>query len=215
MLRLLLADDHALFRYGLSNLLSETGEFCVVGEAASGPEAVRLAAALRPDVVLLDVHMPGGGGLEAVRQMRRSTPALPVLMLTVSESDADLLEAIRAGAVGYLLKNAETEELYAAIRHAAAGRAVLAPALMAKLFRHVAQAPSWQPASPLSPRETDILQLVAQDLTNREIAARLDLSENTIKTHLAHILEKLGALNRADAVSLARQNGWLKPAGPG
>lgn len=208
-LRLLLADDHSLFRRGLISLLNETGEFQVVGEAASGPEAVRQAGRLQPDLVLLDVHMPGGGGLEALRQLRAAAPALPVLMLTVSENDADLLDAIRAGAAGYLLKNAETDELFTALRRAAAGQRVLAPTLLATLFQQVAQPAAAPPASPLTPREAGILEGIAAGRTNREIAVQLQLSENTVKTHIARILQKLAVTTRAEAVSVARRNRWL------
>jgi DNA-binding NarL/FixJ family response regulator len=130
-------------------------------------------------------------------------------MLTVSDNDADLIGAIRAGARGYFLKNAETEELYAALRKAAAGQAVLDPALTDRLFRHVAQTSPLGEAAPLSFRETEILQLIATGCTNREIALRLSVSENTIKTHVAHILEKLGTTNRTEAAALAQQRGWL------
>ena len=208
-IRVLIADDHTLFRRGLVSLLNETGEFMVAGEAGNGPEAVQLAAALRPDVVLMDVHMPGGGGVEAVEQLSKTSPALPVIMLTVSDTDADLIGAIRAGAKGYFLKNAETEELYTALRKAVSGQAVLDPALTDRLFRHVAQTASPGEAAPLSFRETEILQLIAAGCTNREIAIRLSVSENTIKTHVARILEKLSTTNRTEAAALARQRGWL------
>jgi DNA-binding NarL/FixJ family response regulator len=208
-IRVLIADDHTLFRRGLVSLLNETGEFVVAGEAGNGPEAVQLAAALGPDVVLMDVHMPGGGGVEAVEQLSKTSPSLPVIMLTVSDNDADLIGAIRAGARGYFLKNAETEELYAALRKAAAGQAVLDPALTDRLFRHVAQTSPLGEAAPLSFRETEILQLIAAGCTNREIAIRLSVSENTIKTHVARILEKLGTTNRTEAAALARQRRWL------
>ena len=207
MLRVLIADDHTLFRRGLAGLLNETAEFTVAGEASSGPEAVRLASELQPDIVLMDVHMPGGTGVEAVRQLREVLPTLPVVMLTVSENDADLLAAIRAGARGYFLKNVETEELFAGLRRAAAGQAVLDPSLTERLFEHVAQ-----PAvvdSPLSLRETEILRLIAANHTNREIAVKLYVSENTVKTHVARILEKLGTPTRSEAAAFAKSRGWI------
>ena len=210
MIRILLADDHTLFRRGLISLLGETGDFVVVGEAESGPDAVQHALELRPDVILMDVHMPGGSGVDAVKQLRARAPEIPVIMLTVSDSDADLLAAIRAGARGYFLKNADPAEVYAAIRQAAAGQAVLHSALTERLFQHVANAPvAAPPETPLSLRETEILGLIAQGGTNREIASQLHLSENTVKTHVARIFEKLGAPNRAEAVALARQRGWM------
>jgi|SRR3990172_3983034 len=208
-IRVLIADDHTLFRRGLVSLLNETKEFAVVGEANDGPESVRLTTRLRPDVLLMDVHMPGGGGVEAVQQLREVAPAVPVIMLTVSESDEDLLGAIRAGARGYFLKNAETEELYDGIRRAAAGEAVLDPALVERLFQHVARSGSPGADTPLSFRETEILRLVAEGFTNREVAARLSVSENTVKTHLARIFEKLGTTSRSEAAALARARGWL------
>jgi DNA-binding NarL/FixJ family response regulator len=208
LLRVLIADDHTLFRRGLANLLNETQEFTVVGEASNGPEAVRLVSELRPDVVLMDVHMPGGGGVDAVRRLRETHPALPVIMLTVSDKDADLLAAIRAGARGYFLKNVETEELYASLRHAAAGQAVLDPSVTERLFQHIAQSAGAD--SPLSLREAEILKLIAEGCTNREIAGRLVVSENTVKTHVARILEKLGTPSRSEAVALAKSRGWLQ-----
>jgi DNA-binding NarL/FixJ family response regulator len=208
-IRVLIADDHTLFRRGLVSLLNETGEFVVAGEAGSGPEAVRLASELRPDVVLMDVHMPDGGGVAAVQALSGAAPSLPVIMLTVSDDDADLVGAIRAGAKGYFLKNAETDELYAALRRAASGQTVLDPALTERLFRRVAQAASTTEAVPLSFRETEILRLIAEGLTNREIALRLSVSENTVKTHVARIFEKLGTTNRNEAAALAKQRGWL------
>ena len=213
-LRLLLADDHNLFRRGLASLLNETGEFVVAGEATSGPEAVRLAAELQPDVVLLDVHMPGGGGVEAVARLQEILPAAPVIMLTVSENDEDLFGAIRAGARGYFLKNAETETLYGALRRVAAGQSVLDPALTDKIFRHVAHSsPLGAEATPLTLREAEILGHIADGSTNREISRRLGISENTIKTHVGRILEKLGTSSRSAAVALARTRGWLPPRG--
>lgn len=207
MQRVLIADDHTLFRRGLASLLNETQEFSVIGEASSGPEAVRLADELRPDVVLMDVHMPGGEGVAAVRRLRETLPNLPVIMLTVSENDADLITAIRAGARGYFLKNVETEELFAGLRRVASGQSVVDPALIERLFQHVVQTAVAD--SPLSHREAEILKLIAAGSTNREIAAQLFVSENTIKTHVARILEKLGTTSRSEAVSRAKSHGWI------
>jgi len=213
-MRVLIADDHTLFRRGLASLLGETTDFIVVGEVSNGPEAVRLAVERRPDVVLMDVYMPGGGGVEAVRHLRAVLPDVPVLMLTVSENDADLLEAIRAGARGYLLKNAEPEELYTALRQVSAGRAVLDASLTDQVFRRLAT-PGPGADTPLSSREIEILQLVAEGRTNREIAAQLYISENTVKTHLARIFEKLKTTTRNEAVALAWARGWLSPRSGG
>ena len=211
MIRILIADDHTLFRRGLTSLLNETDEFKVVGEAGNGPEAVRLAAELRPDVVLMDIHMPGGSGIEAVRQLGETMPSLPVIMLTVSESDADLLNAIRAGARGYFLKNAETDELFTGLRLAPSGYAMLDPSLVGKLFHYLARSPAAPVGAdtPLSLRETEILRLIAEGCTNHEIAVQLSVSENTVKTHVARILEKLATTNRSEAVALARARGWI------
>jgi len=198
----------------LASLLGETTDFIVVGEVSNGPEAVRLAVERRPDVVLMDVYMPGGGGVEAVRHLRAVLPDVPVLMLTVSENDADLLEAIRAGARGYLLKNAEPEELYTALRQVSAGRAVLDASLTDQVFRRLAT-PGPGADTPLSSREIEILQLVAEGRTNREIAAQLYISENTVKTHLARIFEKLKTTTRNEAVALAWARGWLSPRSGG
>lgn len=210
-IRVLIADDHTLFRRGLASLLNETGEFQVVGEASSGPGAVRLVADLHPDVVLMDVHMPEGSGVDAVERLATVAPRVPVIMLTVSENDEDLLGAIRAGARGYFLKNAEAEDLFAAIREVSQGRAALDSSLTEVLFRHLAQASTLPPGtgSPLSLRELEILSLIAEGCTNREIAVRLTVSENTVKTHVSRILEKLGVANRSEAVLQARARGWL------
>ncbi len=190
----------------MTSLINETADFQVVGEVSSGPEAVRVALAQQPDLVLMDVHMPEGGGVEAVRQLREARPDLPVLMLTVSEKDGDLLEAIRAGARGYLLKNVDPEDLLKALRQAAVGQAVIDPALTERLFHHLQSSAA---NSSLSLRETEILQLVAEGCTNREIATRLYVSENTVKTHIARILGKLDVTTRSQAVSLAHARGWL------
>jgi len=208
-LRILIADDHTLFRRGLVSLLNETGDMIVVGEASNGVDAARLAAEVRPDAILMDVNMPGGGGVEAVRRLRDVLPAAPVIMLTVSEQDDDLLGAIRAGARGYLLKNAESDELFGAIRSIVSGQAVLTSALTLRLFDYITRTPSVSSGSPLTTREAEILRLIADGNTNREIAVQLHLSENTIKTHVARILEKLETSSRAEAVALARARGWI------
>jgi len=208
-LRILIADDHTLFRRGLVSLLNETGDMIVVGEASNGVDAARLAAEVRPDAILMDVNMPGGGGVEAVRRLRDVLPDAPVIMLTVSEQDDDLLGAIRAGARGYLLKNAESDELFGAIRSIVSGQAVLTSALTLRLFDYITRTPSVSSGSPLTTREAEILRLIADGNTNREIAVQLHLSENTIKTHVARILEKLETSSRAEAVALARARGWI------
>lgn len=207
-IRVLVADDHTLFRRGLMGLLNEQPDIQPVGEAPSGPEAVRLCAQLRPDVVLLDVHMPEGGGVEAVRALKQSIGAR-VLMLTVSEKDEDLLGAIQAGADGYLLKSAEPDQLCQAIRQVAAGQAILSPEVTARVMRVAAGARSQRAEVSLSRREGEILAALARGATTGEIAAQLVISESTVKTHVRHILEKLGASNRAEAVGRAAALGLI------
>jgi DNA-binding NarL/FixJ family response regulator len=208
MIKVLVVDDHALFRRGVVELLREQPDFSLAGEAGSGPAALELSRRVQPDVVLLDVHMPGGGGVEAVRGLKQN-PGLQVLMLTISEKNEDLLAAIEAGADGYLLKSAEPEELCRAIRQVAAGQSVLAPEVTAKVMHAAARTRSRQPPVDLSPRELEVLVELAQGTTTLEIAATLVISQNTVKTHVRHILEKLGVSNRAEAVSRATAMGLL------
>jgi len=208
MIKVLVVDDHALFRRGVVELLREQPDFSLAGEAGSGPAALELSRRVQPDVVLLDVHMPGGGGVEAVRGLKQN-PGLQVLMLTISEKNEDLLAAIEAGADGYLLKSAEPEELCRAIRQIAAGQSVLAPEVTAKVMHAAARTRSRQPPVDLSLRELEVLVELAQGATTIEIAATLVISQNTVKTHVRHILEKLGVSNRAEAVSRATAMGLL------
>lgn len=186
-IRVLMVDDHALFRRGVVELLREQPDFTLVGEASSGPEALPLSRHLKPDVVLLDVHMPGGGGVEAI-QILKQNPRLRILMLTISEKDEDLLAAIEAGADGYLLKSAEPEELCQAIRQVAAGRAILSPEVTAKVMQAAAQSRSRQPQTNLSQREHEVLAELARGATTAEVAAALVIAESTVKTHIHHIL---------------------------
>lgn len=207
-IKVLVVDDHALFRRGVVELLREQPDFSLAGEAGSGPEALKLSRQLKPDVVLLDVHMPGGGGVEAVRGLKQN-PGLRVLMLTISEKDEDLLAAIEAGADGYLLKGAEPEELCRAIRQVAAGQSVLSPEVTAKVMHHATRSWNRQPEVNLSPREREVLAQLAKGATTVEIAATLIISQNTVKTHVRHILEKLGVSNRTEAISRATAMGLL------
>lgn len=207
-IKVLVVDDHALFRRGVVELLREQPDFSLAGEAGSGPGALELSRRVQPDVVLLDVHMPGGGGVEIVRGLKQN-PGLQVLMLTISEKNEDLLAAIEAGADGYLLKSAEPEELCRAIRQVAGGQSVLSPEVTAKVMQAAARAPSRQPQVALSPREHEVLVELAQGATTVEIAATLIISQNTVKTHVRHILEKLGVSNRAEAISRATAMGLL------
>lgn len=208
-IRVLLADDHALFRRGVAELLRDQPGFQLVGEVGSGPGAVDLAKRSEPDVVLLDIHMPRGSGLDAVAPLRESG-GVKILMLTVSDKDQDLIAAIKAGADGYLLKNAEPRQLFRAIRRVAAGKSVLSPEITAKVMRWAADRPPDGEKVALSPREREVLQSLAQGKTSGEIASDLVISTSTVKTHVHHILQKLEAANRAEAVAKAATMGLLE-----
>jgi two-component system nitrate/nitrite response regulator NarL len=215
-LRLLLADDHTLFRQGLRRLLADNPRITVVGEAATADEAVRQASALRPDIVLMDLHMPGGG-IEATRQLRAALPEIHVLILTISENEDDLRAALLAGANGYLLKSSDFEQLLTSLDRLAAGQAAASPEILTKLVEQLrnGEAPAagprrrGEPRRELSEREREILALIAQGASNRQIAQQLYLSENTVRTHLAHILEKLGLENRVQAAAYALRHGLV------
>ena len=198
-IRLLIVDDHPVVRGGLRGMFAGDPNFEVVGEAGNGAEAVVRAGALRADVVLMDLRMPEMGGVEAIRRLHESAPTVRVLVLTTYDTDDDVLPAIEAGASGYLLKDAPREELMRAVRAAFRGDAVLAPSVARRLIGQVRK-----PAlEALSERELDVLRLIADGASNREVAARLFISESTVKTHLLHIYEKLGVRDRAAAVSEA------------
>ncbi|MFI7295112.1 response regulator [Streptomyces sp. NPDC050121] len=208
VLRLLLADDHAVVRAGLRALLEGEQDLEVVAEAGAGEEAVRLAAALVPDVVLMDLRFAGGGagidGIEAVRRLRAVAPDVPVVMLTSYSGRVDVVRALEAGARGYVLKAGPPEELFRAVRGAAAGALGLAADVVGEL---VAQVPTLE--RELSGREVEVVRLLADGLSNRSIAEALFLSEATVKTHLVRVYRKLGADNRAAAVSEAVRRGLL------
>jgi DNA-binding NarL/FixJ family response regulator len=198
-IRLLIVDDHPVVRDGLRGMFAGAPEFEVVGEAGNGREAVERAEALRADVVLMDLRMPEMGGVEAIQQLHKTAPAVSVLVLTTYDTDHDVLPAIEAGAIGYLLKDAPREELMRAVRAAFQGDAVLAPSVARRLLGQVRK-----PAQEgLTERELDVLRLIAGGSSNREAAAQLFISESTVKTHLLHIYEKLGVRDRASAVSEA------------
>jgi DNA-binding NarL/FixJ family response regulator len=206
-IRLLIVDDHPVVRDGLHGMFTGDPRFEVVGEAADGAEAVALAETLRPDVVLMDLRMPGVDGATAIRDMaERGVPAR-VLVLTTYETDRDVLPAIEAGATGYLLKDATQGELFRAVEAAARGEAVLSPSVATRLLGQV-RAPATEP---LSQRELEVLQLVARGATNREAARRLFISEASVKAHLLHIYAKLGVNDRAAAVATAYDRGLLTP----
>lgn len=211
VIRLVVVDDHALFRAGLISLLGEMGDIQVVGEAGDGREALEVIRRARPDIVLLDVNMPEMDGVKTVQALRSSpdTARQKILMLTISKNEADLLGAISAGADGYLLKNAEPEELHRAILLVAEGMSVLSPQVTRQVFEAVNQDGSRMPDLGLSTREMDVLVCLARGKTSGQIADELVISENTVKTHVRHILEKLEASNRAEAVSKALQMGLI------
>ncbi len=208
--RLVVVDDHALFRRGLVGLLNDMPEFEVVGEAGNGSEALEVIAALRPDIALVDVNMPVMDGIALVQALRRRKDPVRILMLTISKDDSDLLNAIRAGANGYMLKNSEPEELRQALRSVAAGQGALSPEVIGPVLNAVSHAMLDAPAALLSDRELEVLGCLSEGLTTIQIAMRLYISENTVKTHIRHILEKLEASNRTEAVGKATQLGLLK-----
>ncbi|MER6109996.1 response regulator [Streptomyces hirsutus] len=207
----LIVDDHPVVRDGLRGMFEAAPGFRVLGEAANGVEALERAAALDPDVVLMDLRMPGGSGVDAIRELARRGARAEVLVLTTYDTDSDTLPAIEAGATGYLLKDAPREELFAAVRAAAEGRTVLSPAVASRLVSAV-RAPA---AEPLSAREREVLALVARGTSNREIARELFISEATVKTHLTHLYAKLGVRDRAAAVAVAYERGILGRPGAG
>ncbi|MET7695164.1 response regulator transcription factor [Streptomyces sp. NPDC005483] len=202
---ILIVDDHPVVRFGLRGMLEAYDDLRVVGEAGSGDEAIVLAAATRPDVVLMDLRMPGTDGATATARIRQDHPGIRVLVLTTYEGDADILPAIEAGATGYLLKDTPIGTLTDAIRAAARGETVLAPPVAARLVTHV-QAPTGEQ---LTPREVQVLGLVARGLSNGEIGRELYIGEATVKTHLLRAFVKLGVNDRTAAVTVALSRGIL------
>jgi DNA-binding NarL/FixJ family response regulator len=214
-LRVLLADDHALFRAGLASLLRAWG-MEVVAEAGDGLQALEQARRVRPDLILMDIGMPRCNGLEATRLIKAELPDVKIVMVTVSEEDADLFEAIKGGAEGYLLKGMSEEEFNRALAGIAAGEPPLSRGLAAKILDELARLTREGPAGQagedeLTPREHDVLELVADGATNREIAAALHVSENTVNFHVKNILRKLHLKNRAQAAAYAIRAGLLEP----
>jgi DNA-binding NarL/FixJ family response regulator len=208
-LRVLIVDDHALFRRGLQMVLKQEPDIEVVGEAADGHEAVGKAQELMPDVILMDVRMPKRSGIEATEKIKELLPHVKILMLTISDEEADLYEAIKAGASGYLLKEISIDEVADAVRSVWAGQSRISPSMAAKLLTEFAamskRAEERQqlPAPRLTDREMEVLKLVAQGLNNRDIAKELFISENTVKNHIRNILEKLHLHSRMEAVVYA------------
>jgi DNA-binding NarL/FixJ family response regulator len=211
--RVLLVDDQALFREALATLLDVRADVEVVAEAANGEEALRAAAEVRPDVVLMDLRMPVLDGIAATRRLRAEQPDVRVIALTTFDEDDEVFAALRAGAVGYLLKDVSAARLIEAILATARGESVLQPSVAAKVVAHFAQQPAETAPTPLvdplSERELDVIRLLANGRTNREIAATLFLAEGTVKNHVTNVLAKLGARDRTQAALRARELGLL------
>ena len=218
-MKLLLADDQALVRAGLRMILETQPGFEVVGEAADGLEAVRLADELRPDVVLMDVRMPRCDGIEATAEIRRLPHSIAVLILTTYDLDAHVYDAFRAGACGFLLKNAPPQELIESVRNATSGDALVSPAITTRLVQQFVERPRPGGDTPaqvrgLTDRERDVLTLIARGLNNTEIASALFLSEATVRTHVGRIFAKAGLRDRVQAVVLAYECGLVTPGAP-
>jgi DNA-binding NarL/FixJ family response regulator len=208
-IRLLIADDHPVVRDGLRAMLATQPDMELVGEAATGTEAVTQARAMRPDVVLMDLQMPGLDGPGAIATLREQAPEVRVLVLTTYGTDADITRAVDAGATGYLLKDAPREQLFGAIRAAARGESVLSPSVATRVLGRM-RAPAEEA---LSPRELEILQAVARGLSNKDIGRQLYVSEATVKTHLLRVFSKLGVDDRTAAVTVALDRGIIRLPG--
>lgn len=215
--RVLLVDDHVLFRKGLANLLASKPWIEVVGEAGDGHEAVEKARQLMPDLILMDIQMPVCDGLRATQIIKKELPYVKIVILTVSDDDRSLFEAIKAGAQGYLLKNLEPDDLFGMLAGVVRGEAAITRVMAAKILnefavlsRRVEPVPTASPVSNLSAREREVLDLVVKGATNKEIAAQLCITENTVKNHLRNILEKLHLENRVQAAAFAVREGIIK-----
>jgi DNA-binding NarL/FixJ family response regulator len=216
-IRILVVDDHPVVREGLAAILQTQPDFEVIGEAATGLEAVRLVGSAHPDIVLLDLEMPEMDGVEALQQMRMIQPEIKALVFTAFDTDERIVGSLRAGAAGYLLKGAPREEVFNAIRVISQGGSLLGPVVVTKLLERISSANRNQASSssddllpaPLTAREDEVLHLLAQGLTNKEIAERLVVTERTVKFHVSSVLRKLGAANRTEAVSIAAQRGLV------
>lgn len=222
-IRILLADDHPILREGLRAILETQPDFEVIAEAVNGLEAVRLALALQPDILLLDLEMPQLDGVETIRRLRQQQPQFRIIVFTAFDNDERIIHAVQAGANGYLLKEAPRDEIFSAIRITMAGGSLLQPIVASKLLRHMGHQSSIgvqgtaythsaqhiPPYEPLTERELEVLNLLAQGMPNKEIASQLVISERTAKFHVSSIMGKLGATNRTEAVSLAAQKGLI------
>ena len=221
VIRIIVADDHEVVRTGFAAILDTQPDFTIVGTACDGAEAVRACRDLRPDVVLMDVRMPGTDGIEATRQLSAAMDGPRVLILTTFDLDEYVYDALCAGASGFLLKDVTAERLFDAVRVVAAGEALLAPTVTRRLIgefarlRPNAAAPSPAGLAALTPRETQVLRLVAEGLSNPEIAARLVVTEETVKTHVSRVLSKLGLRDRTQAVVTAYESGLVVPRSGG
>lgn len=203
--RILLIDDHPVVREGLSGMLAGQPDFEVVGQGSDGSQAVTMNAELRPDVILMDLRMPEMDGVSAIREIKAKIPESNILVLTTYDSDADIVRAVEAGATGYLLKDTPREELFRAVRAAARGESVLAPAVAARLMTRM-RAPAEEN---LTAREIEVLELVSKGNSNKQVARSLHISTATVKTHLIHIYDKLGVKDRTSAVTVALEKGIL------
>lgn len=210
-IRVLLADDHPLFRDGIASLLSAR-DYVVVGQAGTGAEAVKMVRELHPDLVLMDIRMPGINGITATRLIQTTHPDVKIVILTVSEEDDDLFEAIKSGAAGYIQKSLDSDRFFDLLEGVLHGEAGLTPVLAGKILRDYSrrQQPSTQPdPESLTPREREVLEMVTEGATNAEIALQLTVSENTVKFHMKNILQKLHASNRAEVVAYALKSGLI------
>ena len=209
-LRILIADDHPLFRKGMRTLLTATSDIEVVGEATTGQEAIEFAETLQPDVILMDLQMPGINGIEATRQVLHNSPHIRILVVTLFEDDASVFTALRAGARGYILKDAQEEEIVRAIRAVGSGEAIFSPAIATRLIDFFATQRSGVPKEifpTLTEREREILQLIARGSTNSDIAKQLGLSVKTVNNYVSNIFSKLQVVDRAQAIIRARDAG--------
>jgi DNA-binding NarL/FixJ family response regulator len=209
-IRILVADDHPVVRDGLVAMLDTQPDFVVAGQASTGTDVIRQAMLLDPDVVLLDLEMPDMDGVEALRQLRAVRPETQVIVFTAFDTDELIVGAVQAGAQGYLLKGAPRDEIFQAIRVVAAGGSLLQPVVASKLMQHISRADERPAAEPLTDREMQVLGLLSQGKSNKEIAAALSISERTAKFHVSSIMGKLRAGNRTEAVTIAAQRGLVK-----